>query len=161
MNDERKIPRRTDDPLDVGLARYQKTPSKVPTWLIEHGAKITLGLVFFALVLPFLFLNGGLLGHRSEHVPRAELVLLHGPAKVWAEGEIDKLLSVRVVVGNRATVDAIDVKVVVQIGPKRYRLEGPAAVPSGKSGEYQRDVMLRYPADAPINVQLACSNCSE
>lgn len=161
MNDDRKIPRRIDDPLEVGFARYQKKPSRVPPWLIEHGAKITIGLVFIVFFVPLLFLNDVFWGSGSQDYPKAKLLLLHGPAKVWKEGEVDMLQSVRVVVGNRTTVDATDVKVSVQVGRNRYMLEGATAIASGKSGEYQRDMMVRYPADAPIDVHLECSNCGE
>lgn len=161
MNDERKIPTRTDDPLEVGFARYQKTSSKMPIWAIEHGAKITLGLVFFALVVSLFCLNGGLFEEGTEDLPRATIELLHGPAKVWEEGEVDMLRSVRVIVGNRSTVDATGVKVSVHIGRNRYTLEGATAIPSGKSGEYQGVLMVRCPTDAPIEVHWGCTNCGD
>lgn len=154
---------RKEEALEVGLERYAKPRSRVPSWLVNYGVWIFVAIVGLAVILPFsVFGSRSIFGPSApiHHGPPAQLSLVSGPSKIWMEGSRSKLKSVQVKVGNRSTGDALEVEVTASVRGELFRLEGPISLPSGKVAQYAGPVELSIGENESVHIFLRCANCA-
>lgn len=161
MKDRRKKLTRRDDPMEVGLARYEKDRPLLPVWVVEHGGKIVLGAFFLFVSIPLLFLRDSISGKNTDPHLAAELILMNSPSIVWESGRADVIDKVSVLIGNKALVEAKGVEIIVRIGERRYSLQGDGVIPSGESREYARDLRIPHNPKLQVDFELLCDNCPE
>jgi hypothetical protein len=151
--------RRKEEPLEVGLARHEKTERSVPSWLIEYGAWIVLGSFLVFVVAPLVLLGRQIGSGPSGAGEFALLSVSEAPTKVWVEGASSELRSVQIAVTNTGPSTAQSVKVSVAISGTKYTLLGPAQIESGKSGRFAGAAGAVLRPEQELSVQVDCSNC--
>jgi hypothetical protein len=161
MKDRRKKLTRRDDPMEVGLARYEKERPLLPVWVVEHGGKIVLGAFFLFVSIPLFLLRDSTSEKNTDPLLAAELILMNSPSIVWESGRDDVINRVSVLVGNKALVGAKGVEIIARIGERRYSLQGDGLIPSGESREYARELRIPHNPKLQLNFELHCDNCPE
>jgi hypothetical protein len=162
MTDRRKDKlQRIEEPLEVGLDRYKRSRTQLPTWFVEHTALIVLGAFFVLVVLPFVIF-GSRFGSTPQPIRDATRLVIRGaPNKVFAEGSSTELQSVKVVVGNVGAHSAREVKVVISMGEKAFVLTGAAQIESGRSESFAGNVAGAVKAGTDLQVSVTCANCMQ
>ena len=158
-----EIIERKEEVLEVGLERYAKPTSRVPSWLVNYGVWIFVAIVGLIVVLPFsVFGSRSIFGGSAPtpQGPPAQLSIISGPSKIWMEGSRSKLKSVQVKVGNRSSGDAADVEIIASVRGELFRLEGPISLPSGKVAQYAGPVEVSIGENDSVNLFLRCANCA-
>ncbi len=151
---------RKKDTLQVGLARYQKPESKWPWWAVEYGAWIVVAIVVAGVIIPFGFWGWRLTNNRPvTSGASAKLVVVFGPAQVWAQGSSSRVQSVSVKVANHGQETATNVKISAVIASDSYALQGPISIDSGRVESFSGDVNRSIPEGGSIQVSIACDNC--
>jgi hypothetical protein len=159
MSNKKKTVRRCDDPMEVGLARYQKESQLLPSWLVVHGAKLVLGAFFMVVVVPLLIFRDSIFGGTVPSDRNVELVVVQGPSIVWEPGGTNVVRSVTALIGNQSFQEAQAVTIVANVAERQYPLEGADVIPSGESREYHRELMVPHNPNMPIHIELQCKNC--
>jgi hypothetical protein len=151
---------RKEETLEVGLARHQKPKNKIPQWMIDYGVWIFVGAVFFLFLLPFGILGWKLPGSGHAHSgPRAQLVALTIPARIWVDGSSTKVKSVQVKVGNQGTIKAHGVQVLAVVRGQVFPLTGATDLEAGKMALYSGDLNLNLNNQEAIQVVMNCATC--
>jgi hypothetical protein len=152
---------RKEEPLEVGLARYQKNVRRVPPWLIEYGAWIVLASFLLFVVVPLLLLGKEIGSSGAHGSDFARLKVIEVPTKIWVEGISHQLRSVQVVVANTGPSAAKSVKVSVEIVGTKYPLSGPVEIAPGKVERYAGGEGAILRPEQELALLTECSNCRQ
>lgn len=153
---------RKEDTFEVGLERYEKRTSRVPSWLVDYGVWIVVAGLALVVILPFSVFGSRSIFGGSAPVPQgppAQLAILSGPIKIWMEGSRTRLKSVQVKVGNRGRGDAVAVEVMASVRGETFHLDGPAMLASGKVAQYSGPTEISIAENDAVHVFLRCATC--
>ena len=155
---------RKEDTFEVGLDRYEKPRSRVPSWLVDYGVWIFVAGLALVVILPFsVFGSRSILGGSAPapQGPPAQLSIVSGPNKIWMEGSRTRLKSVQVKVGNRGLGDASGVEVTASIRGEMFHLDGPASLASAKAAQYSGPTEISIAENEAVHVFLRCASCAK
>jgi hypothetical protein len=151
---------RKEEALEVGLARHEKSQTRWPWWAIEYGAWIVMAVVVVGVIIPFGFLGWRLTHDRPvASAASAKLVVVFGPARVWAEGSTARVQSLSVKVANQGGGVATNVRVSALIGGDGFALGGAGSIEAGKVESFNGDINRNVPEGETIRILMTCDSC--
>ncbi len=151
--------RRSEESLEVGLARHRKRRKFLPVWLEERlGWVGIVGLiVLFGLPVRLLFNISG--GVPPTEQPKTRLILTFGPAKVWKEGTASHLKSATIKVKNVGSAPALGVQTAIHVRTRDILLSGPDTLEPGAEATYSGEANVSVLEKEQIDVSFGCINC--